>query len=546
MKRALLTPLMVALVALSTGGWFLQKGVSEERNVYAQARLFDEVMQVVKARFVEDQGESDLYDMAIDGLLQELGDPHTSLMDAREYQELQVQTRGEYGGLGIQIAVRDGWVTVITPLPGTPAERAGLMPGDRIVQVEGESTRGWTEDKAVSVLRGPKGKPANITIARAGVEEPIPFTVERAEIHVSSVPSAYMVDPGIGYVELSVFSETSGRELEEAIDRLGQQGMRKLILDMRSNPGGVLDQAFAVADLFLDRGQTVLETKGRTSVDNQRFTARSRQKYGDLPIVVLVNGNSASATEIVAGALQDHDRALVLGDRTFGKGSVQSLFPLSSGNYYLKLTTARWYTPSGRSIQGPYGLGEEHLVALEEDGDEEGVEVFFTDAGREVEGGGGIAPDLVLKDTLTSEEQTYVRVMNGFGPSFWDALYGFAFEYVREHPDLRPDFPVTEDMYDGFYDALLERDVQVERAVYDAAREWVGRQLAYRITYTKWNQETARRRFNSEDRQVRVATDILRKADSPSSVFALAASHEEAERRAAATPQPEAEGAGRP
>ncbi|HUH12052.1 MAG TPA: S41 family peptidase [Longimicrobiales bacterium] len=543
MKRSFLTPLVVALVALSTGGWFLQQGVSPDRNVYTQARLFEEVMEMVQQRFVDEEDEAALYDMAITGLLDELGDPHSTLMNQKDYAELQVQTRGEYGGLGIQIAVRDDWVTIITPMPGTPAERAGLMPGDRIIEVEGESTEGWSEDKAVSVLRGPKGKPVDIKIARAGVEEPMPFTVQREEITVSAVPAAYMLDGSVGYVQMNVFSETSAADLQAAIDGLRADGMDRLILDMRANPGGVLEQAFAVADLFVERGDAILETRGRTAVDNQRFLARSADQYPGLPIVVLVNGASASATEIVAGALQDQDRALVLGSRTFGKGSVQSLFPLRSGNYFLKLTTARWYTPSGRSIQAPYGVGDGRerimgdaradIVSVDTLKDE----VFLTEGGREVKGGGGILPDLEIRDTLSEGEQAYVQLMTRNGGKFFDALYGFAFEHVRTHPELGRAFPVDEAMYDGFYEALRARDVDVERAVYDGAREWVAQQLAYRIAYTKWNQAEAVRRFNAGDRQIQVAAELLRQARSPESLFSLArAWQDQGARQASGTP----------
>lgn len=545
MKRAFLTPLMVALVALTTGGWFLQKGVSQDQNVYTQSRLFEEVLHMVQERFVEGEDEANLYNMAISGLLQELGDPHSTLMSQQEYEDLHVQTSGEYGGLGIQIAVRDGWITVITPLPGTPAERAGLLPGDKIIEVEGESTRGWDEDKAVNNLRGPEGAPVNITVARAGVEEPLPFTVERDVITISSVPAAYMVDERVGYVQLNVFSESSSDSLRHAIDDLRRQGMNRLILDMRSNPGGVLDQAFAVSELFMDRGQTILETRGRTPVDDQRYRARGNSRYDDLPIVVLVNGQSASATEIVAGALQDHDKALVVGDRTFGKGSVQSLFPLQSGNYFLKLTTARWYTPSGRSIQGPYGVGSQDSQIAVADSVGGEPEIYYTDAGREVTGGGGIYPDLVLRDTLTREEQEFVRAMNASGGKFFDALYGFAFDYVRENADMQPGFPVTEQMYREFFDRLVARDVEVDQEAYADARDWVGRQLGYRVAYTKWGQQAAIRRFNTDDKQVAVATQLLRRADTPRSLFALAASWAEAEERRQAQAGPSLEPASR-
>jgi carboxyl-terminal processing protease len=463
--------------------------------------------------------------MAVDGMLEELGDPHTSLMVAKDYERLRLATQGEYGGIGISIDRRAGWITVISPLPGTPGMRAGLQAGDQIIEVDGESTRDWDTDMAVSRLRGPKGKPVDIVIARGGVDQPIPIRIVREEIHIQAVPSAYMMDGNVGYVELVSFSESSTSELKEAIGELRQAGARGVILDLRNNPGGLLDQGVTIADLFLSRGQTVVETKGRASNQNQRATARTGDQFPGLPIVVLVGPQSASASEIVAGALQDHDRALVLGRTTYGKGSVQSLYPLENNNW-LKITTARWYTPAGRSIQKPYGI-DAHLVEDEVGGAESADTVarpaYRTDSGRTVYGGGGIHPDLVLApDTLTMEERLFVQSMQQNLAEYISARLAFAVNYLRENPDLQQGFPVTQEMLDRFYAAIREGGVDVERDLFDDATRWLANDIGYEITISKWGQEAARQRTNSDDPQVTMAADMLRRASTPESLFALA------------------------
>src|SRR5687768_5445679 len=241
-SRSTIAPLIVAAIALVTGGWFLQQGADKERNVYFQANLFNEVLHHVQDRFVDQKSPSDLYKMAIDGMLEELGDPHTSFMSAEEYSRLMVQTQGEYGGVGMEIGSRDGWITVIAPLPGTPAERAGLQAGDRIVDIEGKTTRNMADDDAVKLLRGPRGQPVNFNVLREGMSEPTPYRIVREEIRIKSVPATYMIDNTIGYTELVSFSERSTDELRAAINSLRRQGMKGLILDLRRNPGGLLDQ----------------------------------------------------------------------------------------------------------------------------------------------------------------------------------------------------------------------------------------------------------------------------------------------------------------
>lgn len=535
-KRSVATPVLVAVLALTSGGWLLQRGVDPGQNVYYQARLLEEVVRHVSTRFVDETDTGQLYRMAIDGMLEELGDPHSVLMDPKDYEELRTQTQGDYGGLGIEIDIRNGWLTVLSPLPGSPAEKVGLQAGDRIIRVEGESTRDWTVEKAVSVLRGPKGSTVNITVSRVGLDEPIPFEIQRDEIRITAVPNAYMLGNGVGYVELLVFSETATQDLRRAIDRLRSEGARSLVLDMRRNTGGLLDQGMAVADLFLDRRQLVLETRGRTADQNQVFRASQPDQYPDMPLAVLIGQRSASATEIVAGALQDHDRALLIGETSFGKGSVQTLYELPGKNI-LKLTTARWYTPSGRSIQKPYGIGGSTEVAEAEgrhqerrapadaapEADEkleEGVPTYRTDSGRRVLGGGGITPDLVVLDTMTQAEQQLVQAIREQVPLFNNLLYRYAVEYAHAHPELRPGFRVTEEMLDEFYGLLRREGIEVEREVYDRA-ELIPRRLANEISIVKFNREEGWKRLTATDPQVRAAEELLRQARNPAELFAI-------------------------
>lgn len=542
MKRTLVGPSLVALVTVVTGGWLLQAGSTEGGRTLRQARVFDEVLQRLSSEYVDPHNSDELYRMATDGLLRELGDPHTVLMTPADYNDLRLQTTGEYGGLGIQIAEKDGWVTVIAPLPGTPAERAGLLAGDRIIEVEGKSTAGWTDDDAVRVLRGPKGEPVNIKIARPGVDAPIPYRIVRDAITVRSVPAAYMIGNDVGYARLTVFAETSTTELRTAVDNLRKQGMRGLILDLRMNPGGLLDQGISVSDLFVGRGDAVVETRARDPRDSQVFRARNGTRYPDMPVVVLVDEYSASASEIVAGALQDHDRALVIGTRTFGKGSVQSLLPLSGGNY-LKLTTGKWYTPVGRSIQkdhkrkgDPVALvGDEPIDEDAEkvlDGDTLARKPYRTDSGRIVYGGGGIVPDLEIRpDTLTTAEKQFFEVVSKSGSKFSDVLFRYSIDYARAHPRLQRSFAVTPAMRVEVFQRLRGAGIPVTQEQFDGAQRLIDQRVAYEIALHEFGQEAATQRSNSGDNVVRAAVELLRAAPDRQALFQAAAARTQALRR---------------
>ena len=543
LKRTVVAPALVAGVALVSGGWLLQQGVNGQQSVFQQARIFDEVLQYVENRYVEPQTESDLYQKAIDGMLHELGDPHTVFMTGDEYNQLHVQTSGEYGGLGIQIAPREGYITAVGVLPETPAERAGIRVGDAILEVDGKDAKGWTDDFAVKQLRGPVGTPIRLKIRRVGVDQPITFTIQREEIHVRSVPYAYLAAPGVGYVDLTVFAQTSSQELRAAIDRLKAQGARKLVLDLRGNPGGLLDQGVAVSDLFLRRGQSIVETRARDPRESETFRATTDEAY-DLPMVVLVDPYSASAAEIVAGALQDHDRALVVGSTSYGKGSVQSLFRLSGGNY-LKMTTGKWYTPAGRSIQKPYRTGQ---AADEADGDSAVTDTsaaaqndttrrraYRTDSGRTVYGGGGIVPDLVVRDTTTLAERALITAVSRKAATYSDVLLRYAVEYERRTPGLRPEFSVTPQMRQELYDRLRRAGVEVTPEQWAGGQRWIDLQIGNEIAISRFGRAVAAQRNDVADKTLQEAVRLLQRAPTQAALFREA---EAAQRVAQGQPQP--------
>ena len=533
--KSILGPMMVLAIALVTGGWFLQRGVGQETNVYVQARLFQEVIEHVSEQFVDPVDRSGLVESAIEGVLEDLGDPHTSFIDAATWESFRFRSGADadYGGVGLEILKRDGWVTVITSLPGGPALRAGIRAGDQIVEVEGDSAEDWETDAAADRLRGSPGTDVAIMIRRPGVDEPIPFTLTRDVIELLSVPFFLMVDEGVGYIPLQVFSETSGREMQEAISSLQAQGMTSLVLDLRDNPGGLLDEGVAIADMFLPSSSPILETRGRASGQNGKFNASRPELLPELPIVVLVNQNSASSSEIVAGALQDHDRALVLGSRSYGKGSVQTLYRLSGGNI-LRLTTARWYTPVGRSIhmtreeQVASRAPETSTLGLNGQGvlkdDPEGRPVVESMGGRSLLGGGGITPDLtVMQDTLTSNEQEAVQRVFRSAGAFATALFNFSVNYVQEHPSLELGFVASTADLDRFYRYLVDdHEIELELADYTAALRFVKYQLEREIALQAWEKGEAFQQIRTQDAQLNKAIELLRASESPGALFRAA------------------------
>ena len=531
LKRTVIAPALVAGVALVSGGWLLQQGSAGQQNVFQRAQIFDEVLRYVQNRYVDEHSEADLYQKAIEGMLQGLGDPHTTFMTGDEYAQLHLQTTGEYGGLGIQIAPREGYITAVGVLPGTPAERAGIRVGDQLLEIDGKDAKGWTDDFAVKVLRGPVGTPVRLKVRRVGVAQPLDFSITRQEIHVRSVPAAYLAAPGVAYVDLTIFSQSSAAELRAAIDSLRQRGARKLVRDLRGNPGGLLDQGVAVSDLFLRRGQAIVETRSRDPLESETYRATTDDAY-DMPVVVLVDAYSASAAEIVAGALQDHDRALVVGTTSYGKGSVQSLFRLSGGNF-LKMTTGKWYTPVGRSIQRPFrpsdadadadpdsAAASDSVAAAAPDTIKR--RAYRTDGGRTVLGGGGIVPDVVVRDTLTRAERDFISAVSTKAATFTAVLARYSIEYERRTPDLSPDFPVTPEMRRELFDRLRGAGIAVTPALYAGAQRWVDLQLVSQIAQSRFGRPAAARRIGALDGTLQQALRLLQGADTQAALFQAA------------------------
>ncbi|WP_035671464.1 S41 family peptidase, partial [Azospirillum brasilense] len=341
-----------ALVFLGAGVATVTAQVNSTGNsseTYRQLNLFGDVFERVRAEYVESTTDEQLIESAINGMLTSL-DPHSSYLNRKSFQDMQVQTRGEFGGLGIEVTMENGLIKVVSPIDETPAFRAGLQPGDLIIQLNGEAVMGLSLNEAVEKMRGPVGSDIKVTVRRGEAGEPFEVTLTRAVIKVQSV--RYRTEGDIGYVRITSFNEQTQQGLEKAIASIQQQLGDKLkgyVLDLRNNPGGLLDQAVSVSDTFLEKGE-IVSTRGRKAEEGTRYNAKPGDLAKGLPIVVLVNGGSASASEIVAGALQDHKRALVLGTQSFGKGSVQTIIPLP-GHGAMRLTTARYYTPSGKSIQ---------------------------------------------------------------------------------------------------------------------------------------------------------------------------------------------------
>jgi carboxyl-terminal processing protease len=467
--------------ALVSGGWLVERGLvgggRGSGSSSDRARMFDEVLQHVERDYVDTLADSAIYTKAAEGLISELHDPHSAYLSPKLLQSLSERTTGRYAGVGTQVDVRDGWITIVAPLPGGPALEAGIRTGDRVTQVDGKDMHGVTIEEAQKALRGTPGSVVRLTIERPGIAAPLKFALTRKEIHVHSVQHASMLSDGIGYVSLTVFSEESAADLRHAIDSLQRVGLRTLIFDLRGDPGGLLDQGVGVSDLFLDPGQRIVSMAGRIPTSNHSFDDRAPQPWPKLPVVVLVDSNTASAAEIVAGALQDHDRAVLLGTTTYGKGSAQNVFSLSDGGA-AKLTTALWYTPSGRSIN-------RRRVSTDDDQDADTSAkkrpTFKTDSGRTVLGGGGITPDVVLPPAPVLRDTAFERAVGKQDSQFRDALTEYALSLKATGGVTSPEFTVTPAMRAELLRRLRSHGVALDSATFASATPLIDRQLGYEI-----------------------------------------------------------------
>ena len=515
---AFFMPVLVLGAAVVTGGWFLQKDATPEENVYLQARLFQEVVDFVANRFVDEVNPDALFDNAIDGIISELDDPNSSFIDSDDREDFWIRADGDYSGVGLEVVGRPEGVTVVSPIPGGPGIRAGIRAGDVIAEVDGVSVEDWTSDEVVELLRGQAGEPAEVKIRRPGIPALLPFTLVRSQIELRAVPFATMLEGDIGYVPIETVNSRAAREMISSIEALRARGMRGLILDLRGNPGGFVDQAVEITDLFLPREAEILEIRGREDGAVEHLTAPRREIYEGMPVVVLVDGQSASASEIIAGALQDHDRGIVIGEVSFGKGSVQTLFPLSGGNM-LRLTTGRWFTPLGRSIQKDLEAGPVFVTggAIALDGSflpefepEERPE-FTTGMGRTVFGGGGIVPDVVVKpEALTRAEEAAVRELLQTVPELSLKVFDLAVDYVQNNSGVAQPFRMPRAELDRLFRELTADGRSLSRQAFDGSERFIRYQFEREVAIQALGDEAAFLQGLQFDRVVLEALNVLR------------------------------------
>ena len=488
-RRTLFIFIILSLIFITSQA----KPIPKNDEARSQLMNFQRVISLVKSRYVKEVSSKDMVYSAIDAMLEKL-DPHSNFLDAKAYKKMTEDHAGSFGGLGIVITIRDDVLTIVAPIEGTPAHKMGLTAGDRIIKIEGEPTEGITTEEAVSKMRGEIGTSVTITIERDEWQEPQDFTIIRGVIPVESVPYAFEIRPGVGYVRITRFTRTVSKELKEALAKLDEKNIESLILDLRGNPGGYLEQAVAVVEQFIDAGKMVVFTKGRIPRSSREHHARSLAKKRDYPLIVLVNNGSASASEIVSGALQDWDRALIVGETTFGKGLVQNLFPLSADvGSALKLTVAKYYTPSGRCIQRPYKdidvwTYRNPKINKRKDGElnqtDESEEVFRTFGGREVKAGGGITPDIEIKPGKLSKLMSQIERKAYFSKFALKVFKNDAPESVEEiHNSI-------EKYVDKFKEYLSEIGFEYKADDFDENMENIIRGLKRELVREYWSENS--------------------------------------------------------
>ncbi len=524
--------LLTILSATVLGGWFGERvnaGTPLEEETQKLLKSFTETLAIVESDFAHEPDTEDLLESAIRGLLRSL-DPHSAFFSRTDYKKLREEQQGKYYGLGITIKPESpgsGRVVVVDPpASGTPAYKVGIRAGDVIAKIEGESIQDWELlEEVIPNLKGPKGTKVNITIERPGVPEPIEMSVERDEIPIYTIKYAFHLDSTTGYIRIERFSETTSKELDEALEKLKESELEALILDLRDNPGGALSQAIEVTDRFIEKGQLVVKTRMRRGKGHEYLAPRGRRH--DYPMVVLINQSSASASEIVAGALQDHDRALIVGETSFGKALVQTIYPLER-NRGLALTTGKYYTPSDRLIQRNYSESfyDYFWGARNRESDESERTVSHTDSGRTVFGGGGITPDVKVPAERLSKLLQQIRRKSLFqkfaerladGEIVSDVRFHYTSqeraELTREdRARLRDELVISEQTLTLFQQLLKENEVDFTEEKLNEDRHLIKNLLKQRLFAKLLDDEAGKRASLEVDRQLQRALELLPKA----------------------------------
>jgi carboxyl-terminal processing protease len=525
MPRYRSLPAAAVLVALSAcaGAYFGHTALAAQDQVSEQYKIFTAGLKAVEEVYLGDVESDRVIYSAITGMLQTL-DPHSSFMDPRSYAQTRERQEGRYYGLGITIQVINGDVIVASVFEDSPAYETGLRRGDVIARIETEDTKGWTSEQTVGRLKGPRGTFVNISLRRAGHDKLIDLRVRRDEVHIPTVAAAVMLDDTTGYIKLTEFAENSDRELGKALGDLTKRGMKRLVFDLRANPGGQLDQAILVSSRFLPKGDLVVYTRGRVNGSDQDYRAQERSDYLTLPMITLVNRSSASASEIVSGALQDHDRSLVIGETTFGKALVQSVYRLTRGAAAL-ITTARYYTPSGRLIQRPWdGTFDDYLTYTLRDQDanktHKAEDLKLTDAGRKVYSGGGIEPDRRFDaPTEGFNPGRFARTISGRG--LFDV---YARRFTRQgdtriaQPTTGPrhevaaNYQVTDDMLNEFKQLVQQTPMRFDEAGWQKDRPYIAAMIQKEIDLDLFGAAKAYERLAKQDPQLQFAMNYFGEA----------------------------------
>jgi len=511
--RSLSSSAFVIILCALVGGWFGSSALAQDQ-LDQQYRVLADALQAIENTYVGDAESDRLVYSAIGGMLQTL-DPHSNFMDPNSYRQMRERQEGRYYGLGITIGSVDGDLTVSQIFEGSPAYTTGLRRGDVIARIEKQDTKGWTTEQAVGQLRGQKGTTVNIGVRRVGYDKLIDLKVPRDEVRMPTIPAAVMLDSGTGYVRVTDFGENTDQELGRALRDLTQKGMTRLVFDLRENPGGALDQAIKVANRFLPKGKLIVYTRGRAPNSAQDYHATESTEYLNIPVITMVNRNSASASEIVSGALQDHDRSLIVGETTFGKALVQSVYKVSQ-QAGAAITTARYYTPSGRLIQRPWdGTFDEYLTYRYREQDPNKAhkpdELKYTDGGRKVYSGGGVEPD-----------ERFDGPVEGFNPTrFGRALYArnlfasYSQQYARRGdtrippgPNTKvvgPDYEVTDAMVAEFKELAKKSPVKWDEAAWQKDLEFIKAMIRHEIDVDLFGQATAFLNLAKHDPQLQFA-----------------------------------------
>jgi carboxyl-terminal processing protease len=511
------------------GGLFGPSLLATDDKIPDHYKTFSAALSAIEARYVDTVESDRVVYSAIRGMLATL-DPHSSFFDPREYAQMRQRQEGRNYGLGITIASIDGDIIAQSVFEGSPAFKLGVRRGDVIAKIAGEDAKGWNTEKAMSKLRGPKGTTVQLAIKRRGYEQPIPLDVTRDEVTIPTVPAYFMLDATTGYIRHKDWGENTDRDMRHALRELRAQGMKRLLYDIRSNPGGPLDQAIKVTNEFLPRGRMIVYTRGRIGNSDVDYHATEDSEFTDVPMVVLVNRNSASASEIFTGALQDHDRAFIVGETTFGKALVQSVYRIA-GNAGLALTTAHYFTPSGRMIQRPWDESfDEYLTYTQRDQDankpHKASELTHTDGGRSVYGGGGIEPDKYVAGFPTSADGI------GFSPSqFGRMLFArqefenYAQKFMASGDSriaqqatgrraVSPNFTVDEGMIAEFRDQLKADRIKIDDQAFQKDLDFIKAMMRYRIDEAVFGFVEAEKHLIAVDPQAQVGLSMFPEAQS--------------------------------